>query len=96
MPSYWSSFPDFDHNPHAPIKDEFKRLAELEDWIGEEQKAKYRREWGKCFKSEFEKHYGEDASSITGWQSLCSEVGLDVIPDTVQECKRVSYFPYRF
>jgi hypothetical protein len=94
MPLYWSLFPDFDHNPNAPVKDEFRRLAKLKGWMGkgQDKKERYRKEWGKCFSSEFEKHYGGDASSLAGWQSLCSEVGLDAIPESVQECKRVSYF----
>jgi hypothetical protein len=92
MSSYWSLFPDFDHNPNAPIKDEFQRLAKLKGWTGrdEQKKKNYRREWGKCFNSEFEKYYGGDASVLAGWQSLCFEVGLDVIPESVHECRQVS------
>jgi hypothetical protein len=97
MSSYWDSFPDFDHNPHASIQDEFQRLAKQEGWKGKgkQKKETRREEWIKCFNSEFETHYGKDASSLAGWQSLCSEVGLDVIPDTVQECRRVSGSPSR-
>lgn len=92
MPSYWSQFPEFDHNPNAPIKVEFNRLAEMKDWDGkkDQKKAKYRKEWIKCFRSEFGKHYGSDDSSLEGWQSLCGEVGLDDIPETITKCKKVS------
>ena len=96
MPSYWGLFPNFDHNPNAPVQDEFQRLAELKDWMGKKKKEKYRKEWGKCFSSEFNKHFGRDATSLDGWQSLCSEVGLDDIPETVQGCKKVGDCLYRF
>jgi hypothetical protein len=44
--SYWSQFLYFDHDPNAPIKEEFKRLAELEGWLGkaEHKKERYRKE----------------------------------------------------
>lgn len=95
MSPYWSLFPDFDHNPNAPIKNEFRRLVKLKGWKGKQKKEKRHEEWSKCFNSEFEMHYGKDASSLAGWQSLCNEVGLDVIPKSVQECRQVSNFPYR-
>jgi len=98
MKSYWRSFPDFDHNPHAPIKEEFRRLAKLKGWIGNntEKQRIYREEWGKCFRYEFKKHYGKNASSLAGWQSLCGEVRLDPIPDTVRGCRKVSYSLHKF
>jgi hypothetical protein len=93
MPSYWDRFPDFDHNPNARIKEEFQRLARLKEWVGNEpeKRKKYRKEWGKCFGSEFKKHYGDDAASLAGWQSLCEEVGLEDIPDSVAGCRSVSW-----
>jgi hypothetical protein len=96
MSSYWGSFPDFDHNPSAPVKDEFQRLANLEGWMGNNgnKTEKYREEWAKCFQAEFNEHYG-DPSSLAGWQTLCREFGLDVIPGSVKKCKHVSCFPYR-
>lgn len=74
------------------MKQEFKRLARLNAWIGEDGKKTkiYRQELGKCFGSEFRKHYGHDASSLPGWQSLCKEVGVEDIPQSVAECKGVS------
>ena len=93
MPSYWSRFPDFEHNANTPIRKEFRRLAQLKGWVGSDpqQQKKYRREWGKCFLSEFTKHYGQDDSSLAGWQSLCGEVGLEEIPQSVKECRSVSF-----
>jgi hypothetical protein len=91
--SYWSQFPDFDHDGAAPIKEEFRRLAQLNDWVGNDpQKRKtYRREWNKCFLSEFTKHYGNDDSSVEGWQALCEAIGLDDVPQSVKECRRVGF-----
>jgi hypothetical protein len=97
MSSYWSSFPDFDHNPNTPVSDEFQRLAKLKGWMGKDgnKTEKYRQEWAKCFQAEFEKYYGKDTSSLAGWQTLCREFRLDVIPESVKKCKSVSHFPYR-
>ncbi|KIM27376.1 hypothetical protein M408DRAFT_330080 [Serendipita vermifera MAFF 305830] len=89
MASYWSLFPDFDHDETAPIQEEFVRLSQQQNWDGKDKmKASARqKEWGKCFRSEFSQHYGQDASSLSGWQSLCNEVGLDPIPQSVEACK---------
>jgi hypothetical protein len=94
MPSYWDQFPDFDHDPNAPIKEEFQRLARLKGWVGNapEIQKMFRKEWGECFLSEFDKYYGCDASSLAGWQLLCEEVGLKDIPDSVRGCRSVSWF----
>jgi hypothetical protein len=89
MSSYWNSFPDFGHNPTTPVMDEFQRLAKLKGWIGKDQRKNYRKQWGKHFQSEFGKYYGRDAS-------LCREVGLDAIPESVTKCKHAIYFPCRF
>ncbi|KIM27374.1 hypothetical protein M408DRAFT_330079 [Serendipita vermifera MAFF 305830] len=90
MSSYWSLFPDFDHNEHAPLQEEFARLAEQNNWDGDDDRSKAIRriQWGRCFRLEFNKHYGEDASSLAGWQALCKEVRLQNIPESVEECKR--------
>jgi hypothetical protein len=92
MPSYWTRFPHFVHNAKAQIKQEFRRLALLKEWIGKDGKKTktYQRELSKCFRSEFGKHYGRNASSLPGWQSLCKEVGVEDIPQSVAECKSVS------
>ncbi|KIM22432.1 hypothetical protein M408DRAFT_332933 [Serendipita vermifera MAFF 305830] len=89
MSSYWNQYPEFHHDGSAPIKKEFRRLAQLKGWVGNDPKKRelFRKEWGKCFRSEFSMYYGHDASSLAGWQSLCKEVGLDNIPKSVEECK---------
>ncbi|KIM21011.1 hypothetical protein M408DRAFT_333718 [Serendipita vermifera MAFF 305830] len=40
MSSYWSKFPDFNHNEAAPVKAEFKRLAWQQGWIKSKRKRK--------------------------------------------------------
>ncbi|KIM27372.1 hypothetical protein M408DRAFT_330078 [Serendipita vermifera MAFF 305830] len=42
MMSYWSKFPDFDHNETAPVQTEFKRLAQQQGWIEGEYKKEER------------------------------------------------------
>jgi hypothetical protein len=44
---------------------------------------------------EFTYYYGEDANNLAVWQALLSTCAFEVIPDTLEECKRVwhSLFP---
>ncbi|KIM27370.1 hypothetical protein M408DRAFT_330076 [Serendipita vermifera MAFF 305830] len=92
MPSYWSKFPDFDHNESALVETEFERLAQEQGWIEDNTKKKkskrYRKEWGECLESEFTQHYG-DSSRLEGWQALCSEVGIEDVPQSIKGCKKV-------
>ena len=90
---YWSQFPDFDHDETGLIQEEFFRLSQQQNCEGDDAEAKdmRRKEWGESFRTEFTQQYGEDASSLEGWQSLCREVGLEDIPESVEGCRRVSY-----
>lgn len=88
--SYFESFADFHPAPHAPLQQEFARLAELRGWqVG--SKA-YRKQYKRCMFVEFVSHYGSSTEKLEGWQALCREVRMKVVPDTITQCRKVSVY----
>jgi len=38
---------------------------------------------------QFADYYGSDVHDINAWQALCIELGVDPVPDTIAQCKKV-------
>ncbi|KAJ7742038.1 hypothetical protein B0H16DRAFT_1423546 [Mycena metata] len=87
MSTYWDSHPNFVHNSTAPLQKEFKLLAAQCSW--KVDGAQYRREWARCGREEFTRHFGSDDKGLDGWQGLCATVGIEEIPDSITQCKKV-------
>jgi len=89
MPASWEDrYPSFISDPHAPLQEEFTRLARHRQW--KVNSKRYRKEWRLCIVEEFGAHYGSDESKLEGWRSLCAEVGIGEIPASITGCKKVS------
>ncbi|KAJ7115263.1 hypothetical protein C8R44DRAFT_709707 [Mycena epipterygia] len=87
MSTYWNSYPNFLHNPTAPLQQEFKLLAAQHGWtVGGSQ---YKKEWERCGRDEFSHYFGVDESQLSGWQAMCVLVGSDPVPDSITQCKKV-------
>ncbi|KAJ7615257.1 hypothetical protein DFH06DRAFT_1062785 [Mycena polygramma] len=85
MSDYWLAYPNFVHNPTAPLGQEFKLLAAQRGWSG----AQYKREWERCAREEFSHHFGRDENRLAGWQALCATVGVRKVPESIKKCKQV-------
>ncbi|KAJ6505844.1 hypothetical protein C8R47DRAFT_1006339 [Mycena vitilis] len=85
MSEYWLAYPNFLHNPTAPLRQEFRLLAAQRGWTGKQ----YKREWERCARDEFSHHFGRDEGRLAGWQALCTTVGVDDVPESIKRCKQV-------
>lgn len=93
MSTYWDAYPNFVHNPTAPLRQEFKLLAAQCGWQVDGER--YKREWGHCGQAEFSHHFGRDDNRLAGWQAMCATARVEA-PDSIKQCKQVSPAPYRF
>lgn len=84
--NFFEQFSGFEPNSSALVVDEFARLASHMRWKAYSKAWKRNRE--RCFKSEFITHFGRDASRLENWQSLCEEVGVKRIPDSIAKCRK--------
>ncbi|KAJ7057659.1 hypothetical protein C8F01DRAFT_1060629 [Mycena amicta] len=88
MPSrtFWDLYPNFDHDPAAPLRAEFNRLAREENW----GKATRKEEWGRCGQMEFERYFGVGgAPELAAWQAMVAFCGFKKVPQSVKESKRI-------
>ena len=87
--SYFEAFRSFSPDSGVSVEADFRRLAESKGW-SEGQKI-WRAEWRRCLSSEFEVHVAMMVvdDKLSGWQALCREVGMQRIPESINECKKV-------
>lgn len=87
MSTYWATYaPAFTYNPQAGFVSEFTRLARQMGWG--KRSAQYRDERALCFQLEILIAFG-DGSNIEKWQMLCEEVGIEEIPTSIKQCRKV-------
>jgi len=87
LPSpYWLQFPSFTPSPTSPFKQEFARLAQHQTWPSAERRSQQI----KALAAEIAHHYGTHLNKLGRWQQLCEDVGIEVIPRSVTQCRKVS------
>ena len=88
MSSPFDSYPGFEPDPNASFDAEFARLARHAGW-----KPKSKRWWNKraeCYEAEFATLFGDNASKLQNWQSLCRELRIRKKPtESITQCKKV-------
>lgn len=85
---FFSQYPDFNHDPMAPLLVEFQRLSLHRGWkVGGRT---YRQNRRKCFTQEFEHYYGQASDKLAGWQALCADVHISPLPSSITQCKKVA------
>ncbi|KAF7300037.1 hypothetical protein MKEN_01326500 [Mycena kentingensis (nom. inval.)] len=83
--SFWDDYPNFQHQPSAPIRSEFNRLADEMGW----RKKTRKEQWGRCGQVEFERYFGANEPDLAAWQAMLAFCGVEqkVVPDSVTKCK---------
>lgn len=83
---YWLQFSGFIPAPTATFKSELARLAKHENWTNREEG----KQQVKALAAEITHHYGTHQSKLDRWRQLCEDVGIDVIPTSITQCRKVS------
>ena len=92
LESFFSEYSDFQYEPSNSPKVEFYRLCDLYGWGKDDWKRRdARRAFNTALKEEFDVLYGLDEHDIKNWHKLCHVLRIDPVPDTLQECRAVSY-----
>ena len=89
--SYFAKFRNFAPDPTKGLQAEFARLAIDQGW-GRKSK-RHKEEWRQACQEEFEVHLGATVMGgrLAGWQDLCEELGVEYIPTSITQCKKVSH-----
>ncbi|TFK21864.1 hypothetical protein FA15DRAFT_696102 [Coprinopsis marcescibilis] len=80
--------PAFVYNPTQPVKSEYDRLEQFMCAVGQhwnKRDAKIR--FQNALVAQFNKNYGKDVNSLTGWQTLCATLKIVPVPDELEKAK---------
>jgi hypothetical protein len=64
---------------------ELARLAKYEQWSSKTK----RKQQVKALSAEITHHYGTHKNKLDRWQQLCEDVGIDVVPTSIRQCRKV-------
>lgn len=85
---FFDQYPSFDYNHSASASNEFRRLCNVNAWDRFE-KDEARGEYKSALIRQFNLSYGTDVNALESWRLLCTYIGIDPLPDTLEGCKRV-------
>lgn len=85
---YFLRLPNFKRDPTLSLNSEFSLLARERNW--KKDSKRYRRERASFLASEFNIHYGSNATKLENWQALCIELGICDSIGSITQCRKVS------
>ena len=90
--AYFDGFPHFEPDPLAAALANFDRLAISQNW--RQGRKKYKAEKDIYLSALATNHIasiesGGAAERLAGLQELCAEVGIERVPETITQCKKV-------
>jgi hypothetical protein len=81
---------DADYNRHMSAAEQYQSLGARRGWDRDDW-SDARRLFNDAIAREFNSLYGEDVNRLDNWQSLCEEVHIDPVPNTIGQCKAVRH-----
>ncbi|KAJ2936221.1 hypothetical protein H1R20_g870, partial [Candolleomyces eurysporus] len=85
---WFAQYEGFNYHASLAPTQEFRRLCSTMDWKrGGLEALEARADFGRAIVSQFNYTYGEDADDLSAWQRLCRRIGIDPIPDKLEEAK---------
>lgn len=84
---YFLRFPTFQRDPTTFANVEFSRLARQMNW--NKRSKKYKLEQRRFLVSEFNIHYGTEATKLKNWQALCIELEICQSIESISKCRKV-------
>lgn len=87
---FWFQFPGFTPNPTSTFKNEFSRLAKHQEWDNKTREGQK----VAALMSEVNFFYGTCMNRLESWKELCEEVGIETIPTSITQCKKVRVFSH--
>ena len=85
---FFDQYPGFDYNHSASASNEFRRLCNVNAWDRYE-KDEAREDYKTALIHQFNMNYGTDVNALESWQLLCTYIGIDPLPDTLERCRTV-------
>lgn len=91
MDSFYSRYKSFTPNPNVSVIENFQLLTISQGWApGGRARGRAYRNFRNAIIEEFNATYGTDDRDLSSWQNLCRVVGVEPVPETITQCKKVS------
>jgi hypothetical protein len=74
-------------DPTTSLIAKFNSLALQNNW--KKTSSKYQKQRANFVRNEFEVLFGSDLDGPGGWQALCEAVGIEDVPSSITQCKKV-------
>ncbi|KAG6157968.1 hypothetical protein E4U37_006633 [Claviceps purpurea] len=86
---FFSTYQQFNYDPHSKVWDEFNRLANFYHWQkGSEEGKKARNLFRQALVDEFGANYGESDNKLDVLQRLCEKLEITPMPQSITACKK--------
>lgn len=95
MDEFFSQFKDFTPDPNSSLITNFDLLTVSRGWAPHGRaRTRARRDFRNAMIDEFNRTYGTDYKNLESWQNLCRVVGIDPVPETITQCRKVRGIPF--
>ncbi|KAF9218748.1 hypothetical protein BS17DRAFT_665062, partial [Gyrodon lividus] len=82
--------PGFSYRAERSAHENFARLCKVSGWAENSDERRDAREGFKdALVQQFNSIYGTDGNDLTVWQNLCSVIGIEPVPNDIDECRKV-------
>lgn len=80
----------FSYQPTATAQKNFERLCKVSGWEAKSPAhADARNGFNDALVQQFNFLYGVDGKDLATWHNLCATIGIEPVPDTIDECRKV-------
>lgn len=80
----------FSYQPATSALKNFARLCKVSGWVGNSPaRTDARKAFNDALVQQFNFLYGVDGNDLAAWHKLCKTIGIEPVPDCVDECRKV-------
>ncbi|KAF8957575.1 hypothetical protein BDZ97DRAFT_1762835 [Flammula alnicola] len=84
---FFAEYSSFNYDANNSATEEFRRMCRLFKWK-KDKKKDAREKLRNALTKQFNANYGTNSEDVNAWQGLCARLGVDPIPETLEECRR--------
>lgn len=92
LETFFAGFADagFSYQPATSARKNFARLCRASGWVGNSPaRTDARQGFKDALVQQFNFLYGVDGNDLAAWHNLCETIGIEPVPDSVGECRKV-------